>query len=93
MESDSARRSSHPDLELQELDVVDCVLKHGADVHLGPVGHQVLQDLQPLVDPFPPLLQTQRKEQQWSMSGSVKNRSDRYIVIISSTEQEDDHME
>lgn len=63
MESDSARAqilSTHPDLELQELHVVDCLLKHGADVHLGPVGHQVLQDLQPLIDPLPPLLQSQR---------------------------------
>ena len=71
---------------------MDCLLKHGADVHLGPVGHQVLQDLQPLVDPFPPLLQNQRKEQQRSMSGSVTTRSDR-CIIISSTEQEDDHMQ
>jgi len=48
-------RAKEPDLELQELHVVHCLLKHGADVHLGPVGHQVLQDLQPLIDPLPPL--------------------------------------
>jgi len=84
----------YPDLEPQELHVVDCLLKHGADIHLGPVGHQTLQDLQPLVDPFPPLLHTETKQQQQFMSGSVTKRSDRYIIIIIlSTEQYDDHME
>lgn len=49
-------RIPHPDLKLQELDVVDGLLEHGAHVHLGAVGHQALQHLEPLVDPLPPLL-------------------------------------
>jgi hypothetical protein len=83
----SVVRAQQLDLKLQELHIVDGLLKHGADIHLqrqqkiravirhctvlhevsrpmevllysyfGPVGHEVLQSLQPLVDPLPPFL-------------------------------------
>jgi len=70
-ESDSA--NPHPDLKLQELHIVDCLLKHGADIYFGPVGHQVLQNLQPLIDPFPPFLHNQRTAT--VLSDPVRKRS------------------
>lgn len=70
-------RIPHPDLKLQELDVVDGLLEHGAHVHLGAIGHQALQHLEPLVDPLPPLLHHHH------------HPKGNFSLLFSSTEQQD----
>lgn len=44
------------DLKLEEPDVADGLLEHGDEVDLGAVGHELLQDPQPLADPLAPIL-------------------------------------